>query len=91
MGDLKPKRGFVYVKRFDEDACVVWCGPVGDDEEESVPVLVVPDPDRDPTPQEIEALAVALFPCATPSARVDWPVQVEVARAAWRLGARVPS
>lgn len=91
---MKPKRGFV--ERDDWNAIGVaglprpkiWHAQIGND----LPVLLVPDPDRDPTPEEIEALSEALYATTAPGA-LDGPFAAmlrEVVRSAWKLGARVP-
>lgn len=110
MAELKPKRGFVNVEdwhRIGQDRNPVphiWDErrAVGDD----IPVLVVPDPDRDPTPEEIEALAEMIHDAVRPEAesvggaKLDaWKdaalpyrlVWYMIARSAWKLGSRVPS
>lgn len=96
MAELKPKRGFVDLDHWDvigEDSVVqpiIWDD--GSDDGSDVCVLLIPDPDRDPTPEEIEALAEALYATTAPGA-LDGPFAAtlrEVVRAAWKLGARVP-
>lgn len=93
MSDLKPKRGFVYRSEWDGfDSCFaprpqVWQTTSPD----RVPVLVVPDPDREPTEAEVEQLAL-IFQREDAVAGTDsWEVAMACARAAFRLGARVPS
>lgn len=93
---LKPKRGFAYRDTYD---AYLAGPPLGGrifavdsvfHGESCIPVLVVPEPDREPTEAEVEELASKLFQpgneCSvsgiTNGAR-------EVARAAFRLGARV--
>lgn len=78
VAELKPKRGFVNPANYELDHFHVWDKR---DDTTLVPVLVVPDPDREPTEEEVRAIAEAIG--CTPF----WTI----ARAAWRLGARVPS
>lgn len=91
MSDLKPKRGFVYRTNFH---AYLAGPPMGGrlfavdsvyHGEECLPVLVLPEPDRDPTEAEVEALAEAL----DADGDAEWHVLEPIARAAWRLGARV--
>lgn len=92
MADLKPKRGFVERKAwpgfdncFEERPQVFQVGGI-----DRVPVLVIPEPDRDPTVEDLIALARALFPGEVkPTDRGVSIGLARVARAAWRLGARV--
>ena len=103
MAELKPKRGFVNAKWYAQDQILsVW--PDYDDIS-PVPVLVIPDPDRDPTPEEIEALAQQMYAHTLPTATLEfgavrpWEqandgfrrVWRSIAAQAFRLGARVPS
>ena len=95
---LKPKRGFVDLVEWDAIGSdspiepIVWddASVDGDD----VCVLLIPDPDRDPTDAEAEALAKRLhgaedaWPCLD---QRDQSVFRICARAAFRLGARVKS
>lgn len=93
MADLQPKRGFVERKAwpgfdncFEERPQVFQVGGI-----DRVPVLVIPEPDRAPTEAKVVALGEALFATTAPGA-IDGPFAAmfrEVARAAWRLGARV--
>lgn len=110
MAELKPKRGFVDLDHWDvigEDSVIqpiIWDDR--SDDGSDVCVLLIPDPDRDPTPEEIEALAERLYEDARPVASkadgltfAPWSVSGSRSRklwciyasAAWRLGARVPS
>lgn len=108
MAELKPKRGFVNRMKFDPGmmgaSCMVWEDENPDDDAR-LPVLVIPEPDRDPTPEEIEDLAEMIHDAVRPEAESvggaklnSWKdaalpyrlVWYMIARAAWKLGARVP-
>ena len=88
MADLKPKRGWVCeedIRDFEDYSyATVHVDPDGPSHA-AIPVILVPDPDRDPTDAEVEALAEAL----DADGDAEWHVLEPIARAAWRLGARV--
>lgn len=91
---MKPKRGQTHVEAFGRTSGTVPL-LIGDMAPQPwlVPVLVIPDPDRDPTPEEIEALARRLHESEAWGGTFDADRTscLIAARAAWRLGARVPS
>ena len=90
MAELKPKRGFVWAQGLEEAirGCHAFTVNLTPTKAATFPVLVIPEPDRDPTPEEIEALARLLCPDAPLS---EWKRSLACAWTAWRLGARVPS
>jgi len=97
MGDhLKPKRGWVWPSSF-EDAHKLDTTFLVDPSRHrpasfKLPVLVIPDPDREPTANDVEAMAWHF--CAADEAVAsseEWGTVLSCARAAWKLGARVPS
>ena len=95
MADLKPKRGFVSQSDWngmgnpDAPRAYLWDENPGC--YDPVPVLLVPEPDRDPTEAEVVALGEALYATAAPGALDGASASMfrAVVRAAWRLGARV--
>ena len=96
MADLKPKRGFVSQSDWngmgnpDAPRAYLWDENPGC--YDPVPVLLVPDPDRAPTEAEVDALARACIRAAFGTKEMyEAPSDSELAlaRAAWRLGARV--
>ena len=95
MADLKPKRGWVCeedIRDFEDYSyATVHVDPDGPSHA-AIPVLLVPEPDRDPTEAEVDALARACIRAAFGTKEMyEAPSDSELAlaRAAWRLGARV--